>query len=696
LKTHAYKTSLLIAILGSLFLLLPIHAQEEFPYDYPPEIGIPPEPPANDCDCKFMAYIQPSQGVLQDDPRDTNFLEIRRGPSTLAEAMPTAPLQFAFRIPTLGAGIPMVIDRDTYLLAANPYDPSQKVATALGDAYPMATENITKLTFTGTTRYTRQVDVDVRITVLNKRRRIKQFLANNSPLKIYLDGPCGSEKPLDVSSNLLEKTPRDALKFKLASPGNYRVRAELVYHDPNQTDLTKLRPTGLAVDVLGNAVKTKAPSLAFVPIPGNNAAGTSQQAFVNLINSAASKVGANMQDYFAIPSKTVTPKVSPVTLRPRDFTGLIQAFAIFKAAKRQSKVASRPDRLMVIFEDQAFQGLLDSWFANHPNNYDPGALSLAIFKDILFIRGPHRASSPSVAVPYYYQLGRYPDPEILIHRGLISSFDFIWVPEAGKMGDCKVDPYHDILTKTAYGLALRHPNGATPYAVKRDVMEYYPQSVTPNLCQCTYRHSLEALSKTAIDPPMLLVSGSIENNGLLFTEATLDPLYQIDGFPELSEQGTGKYAIVLKDTFDQVIAEYPFSVDFETPVGTLNEMAFNYTIDLPPGLARVEITGPVYYIGGPGREVLDAIDISPHPPYLFNFERQLTLNGITYSWQGYDFDGDPILYSLYASEDGEVFYPTGVHESPQTSAVLKLPPTIRFLKLVATDGGRSQSTIMPL
>lgn len=213
--------------------------------------------------------------------------------------------------------------------------------------------------------------------------------------------------------------------------------------------------------------------------------------------------------------------------------------------------------------------------------------------------------------------------------------------------------------------------------------------------QATYMHFLDALTATKVDPPVIMVSGEVSVSGLS-KSATLDPLYQMDGFSELEEQGPGSWHILLKDAQGQVLADYPFEPDFLMNGGFQGQGYFNYTVLDHPDVARVEITAPFVAIGGSIQKQVDAIDYSPNPPIIWDFKAIPGLSDYTIQWAGYDQDWDNLSYTLLMSDDGLVYEATDLSESAATAIQMEIPASISHLKLIVTDGARSTTRVLQL
>jgi len=640
-----------------------------------------------------MAYTQTSQGVLQDDPQDSDFLRVVRGTSFLNPALASAqqafhqfPLQY--QVPTFEAGIDMVVGRETYLLGADPY-------------LPGSIENYAEFfNLKGRSGFTQPVPVHLRVTVVLNGAVVQQFIASNphSPKTVRLSGFClpipalGSE--LLYGQSLLTRAQPvfggnpASISFTFDQPGKYLVRAELVRDHPLfRNSPALLQPTGLAVDVRGEVIVTKKPKVLVVSIVGP---GKDHDTFADLVEThLVPPITQNMQFAMAMPSGPgdVTFVSSDALSGNRFAFPAIMAF--LELSKRYSNVLSQPDRIVVVVEEDKFQQFLPP-LAGVP----AGTLGLrsGMAKSSVFVKGPLLVSN-SLGYIAPAPLLQQRVSEVVMHE-LLHSFDN-WSPKStSEMGDCQVAPYHNVgIMGTSAGIAsgidLKSLDKRT-FFQEMDLMQGYEEGFTRYAGQCTYRHSLDALSQGAIDPPVLMVSGLITGS-VLSAEVELAPIYQMDGFNELPRNGDGNWAIVLRGDFGQVLARHPFQPKFQAGLRGAEELYFNFTVDEPLGLRKVEIVAPSYRFGAPPEGVVVASrELSDHAPEVNAWATPVLLNRWQVDWQGSDLDGDSLLYTVLTSTDGELFVPTEVYEEGRTSVTLSDPDrSLRKIKIIVTDGGRS-------
>jgi hypothetical protein len=199
------------------------------------------------------------------------------------------------------------------------------------------------------------------------------------------------------------------------------------------------------------------------------------------------------------------------------------------------------------------------------------------------------------------------------------------------------------------------------------------------------------------DPPVpaLGFSGGILRTGLGQGErASIDPLLFFDGVPALAADGTGDYAVELRDATGGVLARYPFVPRF-APFPGGEAASFLFSLPRPNGMAAALLVRGDREIGGRRR--------SPNPPRV-SFLRpapSARLRGVVdMAWAGQDPDREALRYHLLASADGGASWMPLLVDSVETSLRLesdRLPngPAVLF-KLQASDGFDSDEALLTL
>lgn len=195
----------------------------------------------------------------------------------------------------------------------------------------------------------------------------------------------------------------------------------------------------------------------------------------------------------------------------------------------------------------------------------------------------------------------------------------------------------------------------------------------------------EARAVEAVDPvPVLLISGTIRRRANGAESAIIEPLLSADGMPSVDANGTGDYAVELRDSAGSRLARYAFTPAFG-PVGDGSLAGFLLAVPANAAAATVAIAHDDSVIVQRTR--------SAHPPTV-RFTQPAagaTRRGdVDVAWTGEDADGDALTYTLLFSGDGGRRWEPLLMDSRLTrftlrSAEVPNGPEAR-LRLVAGDG----------
>jgi hypothetical protein len=217
------------------------------------------------------------------------------------------------------------------------------------------------------------------------------------------------------------------------------------------------------------------------------------------------------------------------------------------------------------------------------------------------------------------------------------------------------------------------------------------------ITQCTYRHLIEVLSAGMVDPRVVLVQGFVARHDGR-TAGVFLPFYDLDGFVDLPPDGTGTWAIVLRDATGDVLARHAWEPQWRIPDVDVDRSLVAFAFRLPwiDGIARVDLEGP----GGP----LDSRILSATAPSVTitspaaGAAAPVGDGRIRAEWTGADADGDSLLYTVLYSSDGGTRWMDVVVETEETSVLVPLDPEAprdaHRVLVRATDGGRSGDAIV--
>jgi hypothetical protein len=606
--------------------------------------------------------FEPAQGVWQDDPT----FEDRPG-KQLYRLSPRL-----FR-----AELPMVTGRSTLFFG---------VERAVGGAEPRRDEIFIKGEATGTVA----LPVKFRFTLKQAGGEEELYM---SPVmgEVPLGGECGTHTSFEVKLPAPDGRPQDGW-FRIKEDGEYIIEAELVTEDD--------KPTGIKVAVMGEAVSTQAPTLAFRPV-GILSSSLRAERRSRLEEDARRlerRSRVVIPDFLPVVDEPLITHLFPLlnrgdlldlgTARGRRKSvsavveqlgsELVQAFLsdmIREELIRELQVGglmSGFDRIVVLMTgsdfDLVYQGSLEF-------NREAVGFADSGSRKLLFIN-----------------IDQAGDPWSVAHE-VIHTLPWDWSDGEVKWmsAECALH-YHGVADGIAHGHQITQ-EGA-PHRSRRDgsLPVMGSQGEDKWITQCTYRHLIQVLSAGIPDPRVVLVQGFVARHDGR-TAGVFLPFYDLDGFVDLPPDGTGIWAIVLRDAAGDVLARHAWEpqwripdVDVERPL-----MAFAFRLPWIEGIARVDLEGP--------EGLLDSRSLSTTAPSVTivspaeGAATPLENGGIRVDWSGSDADGDSLLYTVLYSSDGGTRWMDVAVETEETSVLVPIEPDAPHdahrVLVRATDGGRS-------
>ncbi len=193
------------------------------------------------------------------------------------------------------------------------------------------------------------------------------------------------------------------------------------------------------------------------------------------------------------------------------------------------------------------------------------------------------------------------------------------------------------------------------------------------------------------DPEIIGIVGMInKNDGITFY-----PWYRLDGYTDIEWGGYGDYIIKAYDENGSVINETGFNVSFivnmgETGKVKVNETVFSFRLEWLNGTSKIEI------INASTGKILAVRNISKNAPEvkILSPTGKVNKGMCTITWDGFDKDGDELLYSLFIS-DGKEWYPLAfeIQNTSFTANFSVIPNGTYRIKVVATDGVNTGSNV---
>ncbi len=619
-------------------------------------------PPVAACPVKDISgYFEPTQAVWQDDPivAKPHFADKpasgSRSGKRLVQLTPNS-----FR-----AELPMVTGKPTLLFGIDHTQTS-------------APEDLDTIVIRGVTTGTTPVKVAMLFS--GKGAGLQLVYATHILGSIDLDGPCGAEHEFEIrlpAFNGVPLLPDPAFVFRDTGP--YTLTDELAREDGDAT--------GIEVTVSGTVVKTRMPTVAFVPMRLGDGTATPEAAAA--LQSASDKLARDSATY--IPDFfPLRPGGLPVVASP-----IIDARAKIKDALTswttwvKSKIGVTDpyhvaeDALLASLANSASLGGTLGKQGRTVIVFDGGdyALVSALRSDVTF-------AGLAISQKVVLVGGRY-SYWVAAHE-LVHTMPYQFADE--RMQQYCDFSYHNLPVDVglAHGTEVTRAGAEVRYSA-RARNSFMGPYLDLWIDQCTYWQLINVLQDPP-DPHVVVVRGVLARNGSQVAGQLL-PAYQTDGAVDLTAGDGGDWAIVARSATGAVLGRYPFQPAWSIPdLGRERDLlSFLYRIPARGGVARVDLEGP------DGQ--LDELDWSAHAPRV-----TITTPGddtvaepvdgtVHVTWTGSDADGDPLLYTVLTSDDGgKVFVAQSVEQTGTSFDVAVPPGGSQVIEVVATDGTRSTSS----
>lgn len=662
---NIYKLALIICF-TTTFSLLKVNADE-----MPGEGSNPGEGP---CHVEYYSRIQPTQGVFQNDIHFQDKLKTEHGVSVLGEKHPKFISQ-----------VNLVKDRFTYLVG------DKMMSSGIYDF-----EDYKKIIITGKSTYPDMVDVTLKvqthldyqpygapyypaITENSQSTPSQSPIIQQLPLSMLATGKCLDEAQefyveFDISNQ------SDAQEIKFNKTGTYDFIVDVV-------DVPLENPTGMKIQVWGNVVETRMPKTLLIPAMDyafyKYKADEIAKNLYDDTKTAKFNIDLYKKDFYPIPSdlsfggKDFTVEKSVIDLAGiTDIQGLRKLHRKLFTAMRLGKY----ERNLLFIDYQSYQPILGT-----------DSAGMAVSTKLGNIKT--KSSASKVERSAYNITSVY---DTAIHE-LNHLLNFSWA-DSKMQQDCNLNYHNKTNLKTADGVSqtLSQAYGSKISFHENDY-DIMSAAEAPNTYanQCTWRNLVHVLAERIVDPPLILVSGTVTKDGL---SGELAPAYTYMGNTD-TPNSVGDYTIILKDHNGNEMESYKFDPNFDIldapSIGeTVNEALFSYGLPYSPELKIVELHGP--------KGLLESITLTENEPIIEKFNiLSSTPNpdfdavDIKVSWDASDKDNDELLYTLLSSSDDEFYHGT-IIEISDSEATIRVPEGSSSLKLFATDGTRSSDMTIGL
>ncbi|HWA60721.1 MAG TPA: hypothetical protein VG939_05070, partial [Caulobacteraceae bacterium] len=640
-------------------------------------------------------YLQPVQGVYQDDKAPKATFDYAAGPQPNPLIEWVAP-------GSQRAHLPMIVGRDTVVMGVEKLFKQGRV---------MKGSSHNGILFMGYSDCRRTVAVKMRLKLYDSQG---EHILYTTGVEGYapIEGPPTGQgiQPFAVYVPTPDGLPpREVGAFRIAGPGPYRIVAELI-RDRDDS------PIGLELQVAGQAVVSRPPTVEFVPVslsvvPGKQTA----LAFRAFVDDLATASHHFLPDYFPLPPDglpTFTRDVLDLTwLNPRlddpkdnqhDFNARITD-RLGAAA-----VLSGAGRVVGALRDGG-QGASDYLQAEDGDSAAATETTKVILlrvhrgpADSAGARADFEAAAPAPLAAPSPQPGGVDAEfgssivETVGHELSHSLPDHIWGgaydDRHNMTRDCSINDHNTSLTLAA-GERLNY-GGIESHRQREDNTRSLMTAVSAPeaqwITQCAYAHLIAAFQHH-VDPEVMLVRAIVwDRRGV--RRAELRPAYVTMGETDLAEGPALDWAIVVRKAGGGQTV-YPVAPPWVTEdTGPRDCVAVLARIPAPQGAGEIEIVyrGQVLARRPFGAEG-PSLSVAPLPARAARGAR------VHVAWTASG--TGPLLSSVYYSPNGGRWYRDQLFEDTGAQALdVELDPQAvqHVIKVVVTDGGRSREQLIAI
>ena len=649
-----------------------------------------PEPSDEPCG-EYIGWSQPTQGTFQIDRRFEQLgkpdvgdrLDIVRGYQAVHRGTIDAPT-------VLQAQIPLVSRRTTYLVGGSP------MPTA-------AEDNLSARAMIRFEGWGRGI-VDYRQTTLRTRLRdaagnvIHEFnpaetTTGSIPpvlFPVFVHNCSGFEVnvPFQADYGVYDQSlATNAYTFPTG--GNYTYETEVMEYRPLEPHGWG-DPLGYKTEVKFRVVDTRIPRMVVYPTwDTDHDYGMTRTAIEAVLERNSRVVTEQSQKELVthMPVAEGDPQrkiwTSTVT---RKLPGLF-AFSTLQQEMVTLAGMGNYDLAMYYVDEKGYEDLIGT---------DSGGV--AAMKNLAFIKGE--------ASKFLDDDERDKDARVFMHELAHTTLVDLWSAE--EMRDiCGLD-YHNKDVGPFWGIAVHDEETGQPkdldtfdfikvgdyMALKEDrpittIIDFHSN-------QCTWRHLTDAWSRPLIDPDLIVVAGTVRTLVLPPTpRGELGRIYHKVGDIK-GPTAPGRYRIDLLNAFGTVLESHPFAVNFahSEALFTSGKGVFKFELEAPPGLYEVRLYEE--------QQLLDTRRFTANPPVVGHTLTMTRLAAdytagwvdMRLDWTSSDADFfSNLVHTVQYSEDGEVYFETGVFEIDGTSATIRMSTSATELRIWANDGARSDDAV---
>lgn len=660
--------------------------------------GEPPHGPLitqmEDCSwARAGGWLQPVQGVYQDDPRFPKVLYDGTG-----KPRPNPQIE-EIGLASYMAWLPMIVGRDTVVMGVERYRSKSGIVRGASHS---------EIVIKGWSNCFHSVGVKIQFKLLDEsgtRVIYTTPVVGFFPLK----GPAlrdGQVKTITYTATD-GLPPADVGPFQIHG-NDYFLTAELVREDDS--------PTGIFVSVGGPSVVTHPPVVKFVPAILNTGTMSDRELadFRSFAQEVAEGARQFIPDYYPlVPDGLPTFAVGPMALADLDphehYNFLNQQKFAAKLADRVGTAAmlGGADRVVVLLRAATSTG------SDYTRVAGEGTAGETISTKVIFVRADP-ASAEGGTPPLESGNGRGGDgvPPIIqtiAHEIVHTMPHALWsasVPAniksyLEKTGmqldhdmrkDCGRD-YHNEELRIAFGEQI-DTGGYATQRHRRDgsdtimgpsfVDEHHIKVKSDNwITQCTYGHLIWSMLIKP-DPKLFLVRAIVSRAGGK-ASAELMPGYDLEGVSDLNAGATKGWAVRLLDAQGSAIATYPFDPVWQTEMGTRDIAPVALRVPADDRAAMLQIVF--------NSNAVASRAISAKPPALrIGAAIRTAPDKVHLAWSSGD--GAPLLASVLYSSNGGKWFDERVFEKDVSEADIAVDPDDKdpVIRITVTDGSRSTQT----
>jgi hypothetical protein len=524
--------------------------------------------------------------------------------------------------------------------------------------------------------------------------------------QVPLGAPCDKTQEFHVHLDVPRGTP--AAPFTMSKTGGYEIDDELLAAD---------EPTGAAVRVFGTVAATRAPAIAVFPVYFSSAPAADIASLKSAADTLVDDANHSIPDYFPLaPGAMHIAKEAPVDITDAVNAGVKQASSLIVAASSAFSADLQKAYQQTLRQARADAvGAQLTRLLSLDSALGSGTRAVVVLRDV-----DYAALDPTPAPQLYHSLGSagfaasqkviiltktYLSASALAHE-LAHTLPYPWLadePECGRR-------YHNADGHFAHGVRITL-NGSvtTPEVVDVDSImgggTRAGRTPPPTwIDQCTYAHLIGYLDNPP-DPHAVLVQGLLARAGDSEVGALL-PAYTLDSPVDLTADGPGDHAVVVRSADGSELSRYPFSVTWQTyghpdpstSAGPVDHVIryFAYRVPQAAGASSIAVVGP------DGRD-LAHLTLGSQAPRLNVSAPQ---DGATVAsdattadvrWHADTTGGTTAVSTvLYSADGGRSFSPVIVESPVWELSVHLAPQGDHVIKIVVSDGGRSATVVIHL